>query len=106
MKRNRKIYSLLLLSGLVFMPPTGGAVSFDSSYSVSRYYYYGTSYRVLPTHANHFCYLSRVGIEETDTGGEVAQCQVRRSGTVWLLEASLLSNGDHSARCSAYCYNN
>ena len=31
----------------------------------------GTSFAVMPPHANHFCYLSRVGVRETDTGTEL-----------------------------------
>ena len=82
------------------------AVSYDSNYTLHRHNTIGTSYAVLPSHSNHFCYLSKVGVRETDTGKELAQCQVRRSGGVWVLEARLGKSSDADVFCSAYCYNN
>ncbi len=64
----------------------------------------GTSFAVMPPHTNHLCYLSRVGVRETDTGTEMSMCRVRRSGTVWLLEAILGRTSDQDVFCSAHCY--
>jgi hypothetical protein len=56
--------------------------------------------------ATTFCYLSRVGVENTDTDGERATCRVMRGSVVWTLEAVLGENNDADARCATYCYNN
>ncbi len=64
----------------------------------------GTSFAVLTPHRNHFCYLSRVGVRETDTGTELSMCRVRRTGTVWVLEATLGRTSDQDVFCSAHCY--
>ena len=100
------ISKVLLLSSLMLSALPAWAVSFDSTFHLSRFNTGGTSFRVLPPNANHFCYLSRVGVRETDTGTEAAICRVRRSGSVWLLEATLGRSSDNDVFCSAICYNN
>lgn len=82
------------------------AVSYDSQHHANRYNEAGVTTNVMVLHWNHFCYLSKVGIEETDTKGEYAMCRVRRSGAVWLLEAILGKSSNADAYCSAICYNN
>jgi hypothetical protein len=82
------------------------AVSYDGFWQLFRSNSAGTSFAVLRPHANHFCYLGRVSVEETDTGGEEVHCRVRRSGSVWLLEAILDRSSDADVKCAAYCYNN
>lgn len=106
---NRKNYlakSLILASlGLAsFQAAATGAVFFASETSVQRLNTAGTSFAVLQPHTTNFCYLSRVGVVETDTGGERAQCSVRRSGTVWLLEGFVGASSDADVFCSAVCY--
>lgn len=102
----RFIASLIAASVLAFSATAANAVSLDSIYYQNRYNTGGSSIRVLPPHANHFCYLSRVGVRETDTGGELAMCTVYRSGTVWLLQAYLGTSSDADVYCAATCYNN
>jgi hypothetical protein len=45
-------------------------------------------------------------VEETDSGGERATCQLRRAGSVWVLEAILGRSSDNDVVCSATCYRN
>ena len=103
----KNVLSKLALISLLSLITCGSAmaVSYDSSWSAYRKNGAGTTTIVLPPHAGHFCYLSKVTFEETDTSGEWASCRVRRSGTVWLLEARLGKTSDADAYCSAYCYN-
>ena len=98
--------TLLLLGAVSFINGAAHAVSYDGYWQLFRYNTAGTSFAVLRPHANHFCYLGRVSVEETDTGGEETHCRVRRSGTVWLLEAILDKSSDADVKCGAYCYNN
>ena len=106
MNGKRKISMVLLLLSLVFVALPAGAVSIDSVWTLNRFNTGGTSFAILPTNANHFCYLSTVGVRETDTGGELAMCRVRRSGAVWVLEAILGTSSDADVYCTSYCYNN
>lgn len=101
----RKIFTALLFSSLALSALPAGAVSYDSQHYVFRFNNKGTTFRVLPPHANHFCYLSGVGVANTDIEEEEAMCRVRRSGSVWLLEATLGQNNDANVRCWAICYN-
>ncbi len=101
-----KLGGVISVVAILLASTTASAVSFDSAHSTSRFNSAGTTTKVLPPHANHFCYLSSISIEETDTGGEEATCRVRRSGTVWILEARLDKSSDADAECTATCYNN
>jgi hypothetical protein len=106
---NRKMYlvkALLLASlGLTALPAGAtGAVFFAGQFNAQRLNTFGTTTVVLPPNANHFCYLSRVGVVETDTGGERTECRVRPSATVWLLEAFVGASSDADVFCSAICY--
>lgn len=107
MNRNRYLAKSLILASLGFtsiQASASGAVFFASETSVQRLNTAGTSFAVLQPHATNFCYLSRVGVVETDTGSERAQCSVRRSGTVWLLEGFLGTSSDADVFCTAVCY--
>lgn len=104
LKSNLAAGSVLL--GAVVASTPAFAVSLDSNWVANRENKAGTSFVVLPPNANHFCFLTTVGVRETDTSGELARCQLRRSGTVWLLEAILGASSDADVYCSAHCYNN
>lgn len=106
MNRKRKISAVLLLLSLALSALPAGAVSFHSEHFQERFNDKGTSSKELPPHANIFCYLSLVSVEETDTGGEEAKCRVRRGSTVWILEATLDKSSDADVECRAICYNN
>jgi hypothetical protein len=106
MKLISKLAATSLLLGAVATSAPVFAVSYDSNWFANRVNSAGTTFAVLPTHANHFCFLTTVGVRETDTAGELAKCQLRRSGAVWLLEAILGTSSDADIYCSAYCYNN
>ncbi len=94
----------LILTGSMVGPAS--AVSPDGEWFLQRFNTAGTFFAVLRPHANHFCYLGQVSIEETDSGGEEATCKLRKSGTVWLLEATLDKSSDADVKCRAFCYNN
>lgn len=105
MNIKRNISKALLLSSLALSAIPAWAISYDSFWYVSKYRG-GTSYQVMASYPHHFCYLSRVGVEETDVSSEYAQCNVYVSGGSWVLEAYLEgTGGDHYASCSAICYN-
>jgi hypothetical protein len=56
--------------------------------------------------ASTFCYLAAVEFTDTDTGGEVARCEVIRGASSWTLLAIMGASSDADVRCRAYCYNN
>jgi hypothetical protein len=97
----RKLSTVLLLSSLALtaLPAEARHTVFDAERRDNA----GTTTRVCEPHATHFCYLSSVGMQDTDTGGERATCRVRQSGTVWILEAILRQNDDADVFCSASC---
>lgn len=101
----RKIFTVLLFSSLALSALPAGAVSYNGTWHLTRFNSGGTAFAVLRPYANHFCYLSLMSVEETDTGGEEAKCRVRRSGSVWLLEAILDESNDADVECGAVCYN-
>lgn len=96
-----------LLFGLIASSiPAAQAVSYDGWWYAYRNNSAGTSYIVMRPHANHFCYLAEVTMTDIDTGGEKASCEVKRSGSVWVLEARMGASSDADIRCEAVCYNN
>lgn len=103
-----KTYAIntLAVATLVAASLSAHAVSFDSAYTLTRNNTAGDYTAVLPPHSNHFCYLSKVEVEETDSGNEHARCEVFRSGTVWLFVAELGASSDADVSCEAICYNN
>jgi hypothetical protein len=103
----RKIFTVLLFAGLTCGALSAEAVSFHSEWFASRLNTAGTTTKVTTASAKkQFCYLSGVSVEDTDSPGESALCRVRRSGVVWVLEATLGKSSDADARCRAICYNN
>lgn len=106
MSVTRNISAVLLFSSLVLTALPVGAISFHSTLSANRLSGIGTTTTIGPPHATQSCALSRVTLIETDTPSENATCQVRRSGTVWILEATLTQNEDAEALCAAVCFNN
>jgi len=103
MNIRRFLYALMFTATMIGQ---AHAVSYDGQWYLTRYNAAGTSYAVMRPHANHFCFLSQVSVEETDTGGEETHCQIRQSGTVWVLEARLDKSSDADVKCRAFCYNN
>jgi hypothetical protein len=102
----RNISAVLLLSSLALTALPAGAVSFGFVIDADRVNTAGTTTTVGPLVATHFCYLSRVGVENTDSSGETATCRLNSGGGTWILEANLARNDDADARCSATCYTN
>lgn len=63
----------------------------------------GTTYKNMVPTSTHFCALESVGVENTDTAGEIAKCYIVNDGNVWTLEATL-GSGDAVVHCMAYCF--
>ena len=104
MKKNN-LFAGLLASALLLIALPASAVNPTGVFSISRYNTGGTSFNVLPVSSTgNFCYLSRVGFREIDTGSESSQCNVYPSGLVWVLTASLGRSSDQDAWCTARCY--
>ena len=95
-----------LAIGSLGMAGTASAVSFNSSFALNRFNTGGTSFVNMTASATTFCYLSEVGVTETDTGSEVAKCQVTRGPIVWTMEAILGTSSDADIQCNAICFNN
>jgi hypothetical protein len=76
----------------------GGYVSRNNTYGI-------TSLNIAPS-TTTFCYLSMVSVEETDTGGEYAECDLSRGSHWWTLSARLGKSSDADVYCRAYCYSN
>ena len=96
------LFSLLLTLGAV----PAWAVSFNSSFSISRFNTGGSSFVNMTSSATTHCYLSRVGVRDTDSSTEEAECRLTKGAVVWTLEAFLSQSDDADAICSAICYNN
>jgi len=100
-----KLISGAVFSVIVLASFSVNAASYDSVHYISKYNSGGTSTKVLPIHSKHYCALSRVGVENTDTNREMARCNVRRAGAVWILEAWLERSSDADVQCGAVCFN-
>jgi hypothetical protein len=105
MNNKRGMLSLLFSLVLTLGAVPAWAVSPNSNWIAIRYNAIGSSFVNMSPSATTFCYLSSVGFEETDTGGERATCRVTRGSVVWTLEAILSQSNDADAICYAYCYN-
>lgn len=107
MNTKRRMFSALFALALLLSTVPAWAVSFRSGpTSASRFNTVGSTFVNLTPSPTTFCYLSRVGITETDTGSEVATCRLTRGAVVWTLEALLGASSDADVSCSAICYNN
>ena len=106
MNNKRRILSLLFSLFLLLGSVPAWAVSPNGIWTANRFNTAGSSFVNMSASATTFCYLSRVGVENTDTDGELATCRVTRGSVVWTLEAILGANNDADVSCSAYCYNN
>jgi len=106
MNFKNNMVKVLLLVGFSAVAIPASAVSFNGSFHAQRFNNKGTTTAVLRPSASNFCYLSEVSVEETDTGGEEAKCRVRRSRSVWLLEAILDKSSNADVECNAICYRN
>ena len=95
----------LALAGLAAASPAS-AVSFNSTFGLNRFNSGGTSFVNMTASSTTFCYLSEVGVTETDTGGEVAKCEITRGPIVWTMTASLGTSSDADIQCNAICFNN
>ena len=85
------------------LPPSGSGITRTAEESVDRIDAGGSSNITLANFANHYCFLTKVSFREIDSGGETAQCEVKKSGNFWILEATLGRNDDAWAKCSARC---
>ena len=72
-------------------------------YAIQRNNTGGISYATLRSTSQHICFLTRVALEDLDSGGEVGECRLNRVGGNWRLNAALGPTGDSDAWCEAYC---
>ena len=72
-------------------------------FSVERRNSQGNSDKGMIKVGHGFCYLTGVGIEETDSGDELSSCHVVNKNGQWTLRASLKKNADNDAYCQATC---
>ena len=92
---------VLALSALA---PAAHAVNEGGAWTLVKNNSAGTYTAVMQPRSSHFCTLNQVGVENTDTDGEMARCTVRPSGTVWIMEAWLEKSSDADVHCQAYCF--
>jgi hypothetical protein len=107
MNNKRRIFSALFSLALLLSTVPAWAVTFKSGpTSISRFNTGGSSFVNLTSSATTFCYLSKVGVRDTDSSTEEAGCRLTKGSVVWTLEAYLSQSNDADAACSAICYNN
>jgi hypothetical protein len=97
-------YILCSLLASIFLYNPAFAVNESGHWSAFRNNQAGTTGFAMRPHANHFCFLTQVGIEETDSGGEEARCRIAKLGSDWWIQAILEKSSDADVKCSAYCY--
>ena len=85
MNIKRNISTTLVFASLVLSAIPAGAASYHSSHSRSRYNTAGTNSIPMTTFAGHFCYLSMVEVDNTDTENETASCRVTAFNGIWQL---------------------
>jgi hypothetical protein len=102
----RNISAVLLLSSLALTALPAGAVTFDSFFSLDRENVGGESFIPLRSFNDHFCYLSKVKVTETDTANESANCELSVQSGFWFLSAVLGRTSDADVSCTAVCYFN
>lgn len=105
MNNKRRIFSLLFSLFLLLGAVPAWAVSPAGNWTAIRLDTVGSTFFNMTLSATTFCYLSRVGVRETDTAGELATCRLTRGSNVWTIEAMLGATSDADVYCSAYCYN-
>jgi hypothetical protein len=106
MNNKRRTLSIMLSLFLTLGAIPAWAVSFNNSFSISRFNTGGSSFVNMTSSAATHCYLSKVGVRDTDSSTEEAECRLTKGSVVWTLEAFLSQSDDADAICSAICYNN
>ena len=100
----RKISTTLVFAGLALSALPAGAVNYNGTWTLHRHNTGGTTQTPLRPHAGNFCFLTKVGVRETDTSTESGICRVAMSGSDWRLYATLGRTSDNDVFCSATCY--
>jgi hypothetical protein len=103
---NRRIVSSLLALLLLLGTVPAWATSYYGEWSVSRSNTGGQSFVTMSPSSYTFCYLSRVGMADTDSAGEWATCTLLKGYDYWFLSANLARNDDADVQCAAICYYN
>ena len=109
MNATRILHAVLFSLLLVLSALPAEAVSLNGFYSVERKNSGGESEKQMTHFSTTFCYLSKVGLENTDTTDEMAACQIilKPDGYWWLQAVLERANADDAdAECAAICYNN
>jgi hypothetical protein len=106
MNGTRRILSVLFSLFLTLSALPAEAVTFVGTFNAARSNTRGTTSTGMTPRNTTFCYLSKVTVDNTDTEGETATCQVFRGTSIWFLDASLGQDDDADVECSAICFNN
>ena len=72
-------------------------------YFADRHNSEGTSETPMELYSDSVCFLTWVGVQETDNGGEIAECRIYERGGRWILGAYLRRNEDADVYCHARC---
>ena len=106
MNNKRRILSSLFALFLLLGTVPAWATSYYGTWSASRSNTAGQSFVTMSPSSSTFCYLSTVGMANTDSEGEWATCTLLRGYDYWFLSANLSQNNDADVQCSATCYYN
>lgn len=108
--RANKVFGIMAMTlsliGGMNLGPAWAVSPNGSQRAISRFNTAGSSFLNLTSSTSTFCYLSTVGVENTDIDSERATCRLTRGSVVWTLEAVLGKSSDADAHCAAFCYNN
>jgi len=99
------VFAGLLALAAGALPALAGTFN-SGPYNASRINTGGIGFTNMTASATTFCFLSNVGMRDTDSSTELAGCRVVRGPIVWTLQAELSQSDDADAFCQATCYNN
>jgi hypothetical protein len=104
--RIKTVVSMALGALVLVAPAHSWAVSPHGQWFANRSNTPGTTGTNMSLYDTTFCYLSKVGVEDTDSPNEGAICRVFKEGPVWRLTATLGQGSiDAEVQCYAHCYN-
>jgi len=105
MNKNHYILKTVILSALMASSFSAWSATnnFAGTFHVSKFNS-GFSDSAMRTTSRHMCFLSRVGVEETDVRAERSTCTIYSRSGFWRLRADVGRRGDNDVTCSAICY--
>jgi hypothetical protein len=105
MNRKLVIFKGAVLSALMFCaaPAWSGTNYYAGTFYLTKYNS-GYSDIAIRPYSSYMCFLTKVGVEETDTGGERSTCHIYGSRGWWRLQANTGRSSDNDVSCTAVCY--